>query len=190
MAVPSSDGAVVLDMATTVVSYGTVKQYVLAGRDMPEGWLVDSETGGPLTDPKRSAEGLLLPIGSYKGSGLAIMLGLLGGVLNGAAFGRDVIDFNYNQDGATNTGQFVVAVDIARFVPLAIFVAETDRHLADLRASKRLPGVDRIRLPGDRRRACRSARLRDGIPLPAVLLAQLDKLAEGLGVTALRERPG
>ena len=77
-------------------------------------------------------------------------------MLNGAAFGRDVIDFNYNQDGATNTGHFMVAIDIARFVPLATFVAETDRHLADLRASRRLPGVDRIRLPGDRRRACRS----------------------------------
>src|SRR5260370_18363822 len=116
---------------------------------MPEAWLVDSETGGPLTAPKRSAEGLLLPIGGYKGSGLAIMLGLLGGVLNGAAFGRDVIDFNYNQDGATNTGHFMVAIDIKRFVPLATFVAETDRHLPDLRASQRLPGVDRIPRPAD-----------------------------------------
>jgi len=187
IAVPSGDGPVVLDMATTVVSYGTIKQYALAGRDMPEGWLVDSETGGPLTDPKRSAEGLLLPIGGYKGSGLAIMLGLLGGVLNGAAFGRDVIDFNYNQDGATNTGQFMVAIDIARFVPLATFVTETDRHLADLRASKRLPGVDHIRLPGDRRRACRIERLRSGIPLPTALLGRLDKLAGELGVRKLRE---
>jgi L-2-hydroxycarboxylate dehydrogenase (NAD+) len=188
IAVPSSDGPVVLDMATTVVSYGTVKKYALAGRDMPEGWLIDTQTGGPLTDPQRSAEGLLLPIGGYKGSGLAIMLGILGGVLNGAAFGRDVIDFNYNQDGTTNTGQFMVAIDIARFVPLATFVAETDRHLADLRASKRLPGIDRIRLPGDRRRDCRIERLRDGIPLPAALLLQLDKLAGNLGVKTLRER--
>ena len=42
------------------------------------------------------------------GEVIGSMLGLLGGVLNGAAFGRDVIDFNYNQNGATNTGQFVV----------------------------------------------------------------------------------
>src|SRR3984957_655839 len=180
IAVPSGNGAVVLDMATTVVSYGTVKKYALAGEDMPEGWLIDTATGGPLTDPKRSAAGLLLPIGGYKGSGLAIMLGLLGGVLNGAAFGRDVIDFNYNDDGATNTGHFMVAIDIARFVPLATFTAETDRHLADLRASKRLPGVDHIRSPGDRRRECRAERLREGVPLPAALLAQLDKLAREL----------
>src|SRR5215470_6614782 len=188
IAVPSGDGPVVLDMATTVVSYGTVKKYALAGRDMPEGWFIDTRTGGPLTDPKRSAEGLLLPIGGYKGSGLAIMLGLLGGVLNGAAFGRDVIDFNYNQEGVTNTGQFMVAIDIARFVPLTTFVAETDRHLADLRASRRLPGVDRIRLPGDRRGACRTERLRNGVPLPAALLAQLDQLAAQLAVRPLRKR--
>jgi LDH2 family malate/lactate/ureidoglycolate dehydrogenase len=190
IAVPSGDGPVVLDMATTVVSYGTIKKYALAGREMPEGWLVDTQTGGPLTDPKRSAEGLLLPIGGYKGSGLAIMLGLLAGTLNGAAFGRDVIDFNYNQEDATNTGQFIVAIDIKRFVPLATFVAETDRHLADLRASKLLPGVEEIRLPGDRRRACRTERLRDGVPLPAALLAQLDKLAGELGVRTLGQRAG
>jgi LDH2 family malate/lactate/ureidoglycolate dehydrogenase len=188
IAAPSGDGPVVLDMATTVVSYGTVKKYALAGREMPEGWLVDTQTGGPLTDPKRSTEGLLLPIGGYKGSGLAIMLGLLAGTLNGAAFGRDVIDFNYNQEDATNTGQFVVAVDIKRFVPLSTFVAETDRHLADLRASKRLPGVEEIRLPGDRRRACRTERLRNGVPLPTALLMQLDKLARELGVRTLGER--
>jgi len=188
IAVPSGDGPVVLDMATTVVSYGTVKKYALAGRDMPEGWLIDTQTGGPLTDPRRSAGGLLLPIGGYKGSGLAIMLGLLGGVLNGAAFGRDVVDFNYNDDGATNTGHFMVAIDIGRFVPPATFMAETDRHLADLRASRRLPGVDRIRLPGDRRRDCRTERLRDGIPLPAPVLGMLDKLAGELGVRRLRER--
>lgn len=188
IAVPSGDGPVVLDMATTVVSYGTVKKYALAGRDMPEGWLVDAATGGPLTDPRRSAEGLLLPIGGYKGSGLAIMLGLLAGTLNGAAFGRDVVDFNANQEDATNTGQFVVAVDVGRFVGLKTFKAETDRHLADLRGSARLPGVAGIRLPGDRRRACRSERLDHGIPLPAALMAQLDTLAGELGVPALAQR--
>jgi LDH2 family malate/lactate/ureidoglycolate dehydrogenase len=188
IAVPSGDGPVVLDMATTVVSYGTIKKYTLAGREMPEGWMVDTQTGGPLTDPKRSAEGLLLPIGGYKGSGLAIMLGLLAGTLNGAAFGRDVIDFNANQEDATNTGQFVVALDVKRFVPLETFKAETDRHLADLRASKRLPGVDGIRLPGDRRRDCRTERLRDGVPLPAALTALLDKLAGEMGIAALGAR--
>jgi len=44
---------------------------------MPEGWMVSTKDGRPLTDPARSAEGVLLPIGGYKGSGLALVLGLL-----------------------------------------------------------------------------------------------------------------
>jgi len=185
---PSDCGPVVLDMATSVVSYGTVKKYALAGRDMPDGWLIDTETGQSLTDPKRGSQALLLPIGGYKGSGLALMLGLLAGVLNGAAFGRDVIDFNYDDAGVTNTGHFMAAIDIKRFTPLATFTAETARHLDDLRVSQRLPGVGHIRLPGDRRRECRIERLGHGIPLPGALLAQLDKLADELGVRSLRGR--
>jgi Malate/L-lactate dehydrogenase len=64
---------------------------------MPEGWMVSSRDGGPITDPSRSAEGLLLPIGGYKGSGLAMVLGLLAGTLNGASFGCDVVDFNADE---------------------------------------------------------------------------------------------
>src|SRR3954470_7418821 len=86
VAIPAGEEApVVLDIATTVVSYGTVKNYRLQGKQMPEGWMVSREDGGPLTDPARSEHGLLLPIGGYKGSGLALMLGLLAGPLNSAA---------------------------------------------------------------------------------------------------------
>jgi L-2-hydroxycarboxylate dehydrogenase (NAD+) len=186
--VPSGSGPMILDMATTIVSYGTVKKYALRGAQMPEGWFVNAKTGEAITDPNRTAEGLLLPVGGYKGSGLAIMLGLLGGVLNSAAFGRDVVDFNADDASETNTGHFICAVDIARFTPLAVFTAEVDRHLDELRGSKRLPGVEAIRLPGDRRRECRAERLRGGVPIAPTLLAQLDKLAGELMVKPLRER--
>ena len=152
--VPSGAGPLVLDMATSIVAYGTVKKYALRGLTMPEGWFVKPDTGESITDPNRSGEGILLPMGEYKGAGLALMLGLLGGVLNGAAFGRDVVDFNADDTSETNTGHFMVAIDIARFVPLATFTAEVDRHVNDFRQSKRLPGVDEIRLPGDRRAQC------------------------------------
>ena len=60
--------------------------------------------------------------------------------------------------------------------------------MRDLRASRLLPGVDAIRLPGDRRAACRDERLRDGVPIPKPLLAQLDTLAAELKIKPLRER--
>ena len=114
--------------------------------------MVNAEDGTPLTDASRSGEGLLLPIGGYKGSGLSLILGLLAGPLNGAAFGRDVFDFNFNDTDPCNTGQFMIALDINRFTPVAEFKAEMDRHLRDLRTSKPLPGVEAIRLPGQERR--------------------------------------
>ncbi len=186
--VPSGTGALVFDMATSIVAYGTVKKYALRGLTMPEGWFVNPDTGAAITDPNRSGEGMLLPMGEYKGSGLALMIGLIAGVLNGAAFGRDVVDFNADDNSETNTGHFLIVVDIARFLPLNIFTAEVDRHVRDLRQSKRLPGVDEIRLPGDRRAECRTERLRDGVPLAPALIAQLDKMARELRVKPLAER--
>ena len=73
--VPSGSGPLVLDMATSIVAYGTVKKYALRGLTMPEGWFVKPGTGESITDPNRSGEGILLPMGEYKGAGLALMLG-------------------------------------------------------------------------------------------------------------------
>ncbi len=189
IAIPAAEEApVVLDIATTVVSYGTVKNYRLQGKEMPAGWMVSTKDGGPITDPNKSAEGVLLPIGGYKGSGLAIVLGLLAGPLNGAAFGRDVIDFNFDDASECDTGHFIIALDVARFTPLQEFETEVDRHLRDLRESPRLPGFDAIRLPGEQRRRRREERVRDGVPMPAELIAQLDKLAGDLGVKPLLKR--
>jgi LDH2 family malate/lactate/ureidoglycolate dehydrogenase len=149
IAVPTGGEPLVFDMATSIVAYGTVKKYALRGLRMPEGWFVDAATGAAITDPAKSAAGVLQPMGEYKGSGLALMIGLVAGVLNGAAFGRDVIDFNANDDSATNTGHCIVAVDIARFVPLATFTAEVDRHLPICAA--------RGFSPGSMRSACRAS---------------------------------
>jgi L-2-hydroxycarboxylate dehydrogenase (NAD+) len=188
IAVPTGDALLVFDMATSIVAYGMVKKYALRGMRMPEGWFVDAATGESITDPAKSAAGVLQPMGEYKGSGLALMIGLIAGVLNGAAFGRDVIDFNADDDSATNPGHAIIAVDTARFVPLETFTAEVDRHLRDLRGSRLLPGFDAIRVPGERRAACRDERAREGVPVPAPLLAQLDKLAAELRIKPLRAR--
>src|SRR5262245_9737985 len=153
VAIPAGEEApVVLDIATSVVSYGTVKSHALQGKPMPEGWMVNKTDGRPLTDAKRSNEGVLLPIAGYKGSGLAPILGLLAGPLNGAAFGREVFDFNFNDTDACNTGHFILALDVGRFTEAMTFAADMDRHLRDLRSARTLPGFDAVRLPGSERR--------------------------------------
>jgi L-2-hydroxycarboxylate dehydrogenase (NAD+) len=185
-AIPGADEpAIVLDMATTVAAYGKVKAKAQRGEAMPEGWMIDRE-GRPITDPKRAGEGFLLPIGGYKGYGLALIVGLLAGVLNGAAMGRDVVDFNADAQSATNTGQAMVAIDIAAFGDVADFKRRIDVLARDLRASARLPGVDRIWMPGEQSHARRVENTRLGIPLPAQLAQNLDQVAAELGIARLR----
>jgi L-2-hydroxycarboxylate dehydrogenase (NAD+) len=175
---------IVLDMATTVAAYGKVKTKAQRGEMMPEGWMIDRE-GRPLTDPKRADDGFLMPIGGYKGYGLALVFGLLAGTLNGAAMGRDVVDFNNDDTTPTNTGHVIVAINVAMFRPLEEFKRSVDELIRDIRGSRRLPGIDAIRLPGEQSHAKREERTRLGIPIPDPLLKSLNKLAADLGIAGL-----
>jgi LDH2 family malate/lactate/ureidoglycolate dehydrogenase len=185
VAVPAGEEPpIVLDMATTVAAYGKVKTKAQRGETMPEGWMMDRQ-GRPLTDPKRANEGFLLPIGGYKGYGLALIFGLLAGTLNGAAMGKDVVDFNADDTTPTNTGHVIVAINVEAFQPVAEFKKSVDALIRDIRASQRLPGVDRIRLPGEGSRTARADRMKNGIPLAAPLAASLGALAAELKIPPL-----
>jgi L-2-hydroxycarboxylate dehydrogenase (NAD+) len=177
---------IVLDMATTVAAYGKVKAKAARGETMPEGWMIDRQ-GRPLTDPKRADEGFLLPIGGYKGYGLALVVGLIAGTLNGAAMGKDLIDFNRDSAGATNTGQAIVAIDPSAFGDLAQFKRDVDRLIRDLRASERMPGVERIWMPGEQSHEKRVLQSREGITLAPQLVKTLNALANELGIEPLGE---
>ncbi len=186
IAIPTgTDTPLVLDIATTVVSYGTIKNHVLQGKDFQPGWVIDRKDGSDLTDHTRSKDGVLLPIGGYKGAGLALMLGLLAGTLNGAGVGRAVVDFNADDTTLSNTGQFVIALDIARFIDPAIFAAMAQAHVQELRDSALLPGITAIRLPGDERAKRVADRTQNGVPMVLELQAVLNKLGARLGIGAL-----
>ena len=186
--VPGGEGGpILLDMATTNVAYGKVKLARDRGEAMPEGWMIDAE-GNPLTDPQQSAGGSLLPIGGPKGYGLALMIGLLAGSLNGAALGRDVVDFNADSASPTNTGQAMLVIDPAALGDPAAFRATVDRVRAEMTSSRLRPGFDEIRLPGDRALATRAARTAAGVPIPPPLLARLDRVADHAGVPPLAHR--
>jgi LDH2 family malate/lactate/ureidoglycolate dehydrogenase len=187
VAVPAGEEPpVVLDMATTVAAYGKVKAKAQRGEQMPEGWMID-RNGQPLTDPKRADEGFLMPIGGYKGYGLAMIVGLLAGTLNGAAMGTEVIDFNKDQKSVTNTGQAILVIDPDAFGEVAEFKARVDKLVRELRASERMPGVDRIWVPGEQSHAKKLANERDGLELPAALRTQLDAFARELGIPLLQD---
>lgn len=179
----------VLDMATTVAAVGKIKTLAQRGEPMPEGWMVGRDCR-PLTDPARREEGFLLPIGGPKGYGLALAIGLLAGVLNGAACGRDVVDFTKDTTSPTNTGQFVAALRVAAFGDPALFGRTVDALFDQMRGSTPLPGHDPVRVPGEGRGTVRAERSAAGIPLHRNLLRELAAIAGELGMVPLAAAGG
>ncbi len=175
---------VVLDMATTVAAYGKVKVKAKRGEMMPPGWMMD-RNGQPLLDPKRADEGFLVPIGEHKGYGLALIVGLLAGTLGGAAMGREVIDFNADFKTTTNTGQAILVIDLAAFGDPEHFKQSVDQVVRDLRSSARLPGVERIWLPGEQSHEKRQAYGQQGIPVAPAVLSDLNLLADKMAIAPL-----
>jgi len=175
---------IVLDMATTNTAFGKIRLKAQRGEPMPEGWMIDRE-GKPLTDAKRASEGFLLPIGGAKGYGLALMIGLLAGTLNGGAFGRDVIDYTVDSKTPSNTGQSILVVDIAAFADVQSFKQDVDEVWDEMKSSPTLPGVDEVRLPGERSEKVYRDRMAHGVPLTEGQIRILDELADRLGVARL-----
>ena len=175
---------VVLDMATTVAAYGKVKAKAQRGEMMPEGWMIDRQ-GKPLLDPTKSDEGFLLPIGGYKGYGLSLIVGILAGTLNGAAMGSQVIDFNKDFSTTTNTGQAIAVIDPAAFGDIQDFKRNVDQMVRELRGAQRMPGVERIWLPGEQSHQKRMDHEKQGVLLAPSLVKQLHELASQLAISPL-----
>jgi LDH2 family malate/lactate/ureidoglycolate dehydrogenase len=179
--VPAGEGSpFVLDIATTVASHGTIDVAARSGSALPEGWVVDQD-GAPITDPALADRGFLVPIGGYKGAGLNIAIGLLAGVLNGAAFGGDVVDHRDDDRTPTNTGQAILVIRPDLFLPADVFATTVAAKLDELRASG--PHGEDLLLPGDRAARSEAEQRRSGIPLPPSLAADLERQASELGVS-------
>jgi L-2-hydroxycarboxylate dehydrogenase (NAD+) len=172
---------IVLDMATTTTAFGKIRLKAQRNEPMPEGWMIDRH-GQPLTDPKPASEGFLVPIGGPKGYGLALIFGLLAGTLNGAAFGRDVVDYTVDSETPSKTGQSIMAVDIAAFADVQTFKRNLTEVWKVMKSSPPLPGIDEVRLPGERSEILYCERMTKGVPLSASLRKVLDELADRLGI--------
>src|SRR6202044_1503923 len=99
--------------------------------------------------------------------------------------GREVIDFVKETGTTTNTGQAIAAISVETFMPPADFKHAVDQIIRDIRNSRRLPGVERIWLPGEQSHAKLLDRRAHGVPMPKGLRDSLDAVARDLGVPPL-----
>jgi LDH2 family malate/lactate/ureidoglycolate dehydrogenase len=179
-AVPRREGPpFMLDLTLSVVAGGKCEQRIVRGQPLPEGWLIDRE-GRPVTDARAYHDPAvgMLPLGGlasgHKGYGLAMMVEMIVGPLTLAGCTRGASD--------GGNGVMIVAIDITAFTDLETYRDEVEGLAAWVTSAQPLPGVDRVRAPGDLEVETRTRRLRDGIDVPDPTWEQILAVAAELGV--------
>jgi ureidoglycolate dehydrogenase (NAD+) len=177
IAVPSGAGPIVLDMATSTISNGTILQARATGAELPPGTVL-TEEGEPTSNPRRAK--ILLPLGGPKGSGLALMFEMLASVLASAPIQARALGAEKRRRHTQNCA--ILAIDIESFRPLVDFGHDADALAAILKALPRQAGCNEILLPGERSARTETARRKSGIPIPAKLWEELTSIAEANAV--------
>lgn len=167
---------IMLDMAMSVVARAKIRQALARGESIPPTWATDRD-GRPTTDPKAALEGFLLPVGGYKGYGLALMVDLLAGLLSGAAYLTHVRSWVDNPDQPQNLGHFFLLIDMKR-LGTSGWLAE---RMADFRGILHsTPPADPdapVLLPGEIELNNLARQRSEGITLESAVLAKLEALA-------------
>lgn len=178
LAFPRGDGPpVCLDMATSQVAWNKVLNARIEGAALPPGLAVDAE-GRATTDPNLAAA--VIPLGGptfgYKGYGLAFMIDLLCGPLNGMTFGPRITGMYGEMRKPRRIGHFLMALDPRRFAGGATLAATTDEMIGDLKSR------GEILAPGDPELAAERERRTGGIPIEPAAWTDMREWSARLGV--------
>lgn len=180
VAIPAGEEQpIVYDAAFAATAHGKVRVFAQKGLRLPEGWAMDRE-GQPTTDPAEAIAGLLMPIGGFKGTGLALIMGVLSSMLSGAAFGTELGTL---EDGPRpgRDGHFVMAIRVNAFEDVAVFKQRVDAAIRQIHRCRRAPGVERIYVPGEIEFVTQARYRREGIPLNRTTREEIARVAEALG---------
>lgn len=175
--VPQPGGRpIILDMAISVVARAKIRAAFNRGEAIPDTWATD-KAGGPTTDPKAALDGFLLPIGGYKGYGLALIVDLFAGLLSGAAFLTHVKSWSEEPDQPQNLGHFFFLID-TKVLGSPTWLAERMREFMQILHDT--PPADPARpvlVPGEIEMDQLERQRRDGIELDDRLLLLLRQYA-------------
>jgi LDH2 family malate/lactate/ureidoglycolate dehydrogenase len=163
---PTANEPFVIDMGTSAFMSTDLLFRERRGELLPEGVAIDPQ-GNPTRDPAAGLKGALLSFGGYKGFAMAMAAQALG-VFAGS--GND-------QEG--NYGYLMMAMKPDLLLPLAEYRKQLSENLARIKATPRQPGVDEIRLPGERSFRERAKHLCEGIEIDRFIYDALMNVPEG-----------
>jgi LDH2 family malate/lactate/ureidoglycolate dehydrogenase len=188
----------VIDCATSVTQRGRIEVYARLKKDMPPGWVIGAD-GRTKTDSVAVLDELikgtaaLTPLGGigedgggHKGYGWATVVEMLSAALQQGAFLKGLLGFDQGRKVPYRLGHFFLAIDVEAFTDLASFRKTTGDICRQLRASKRMPGQDRIWTAGEPEWDCWLEREHKGVPLDEVERAQFERMRADLGLRQYR----
>jgi hydroxycarboxylate dehydrogenase B len=182
--IPARNGRhIILDFATASMSMGEIQKRVAKKDPIPDGVMLDGH-GNPTNDFKAllgPPRGVFLPFGGYKGSGVALITEILGGLLTGNGLARNWWD----KGGHGINGIFLQAIAVEEFQPLDEFLDQVDELIAFVRSRKTAPGFKEILLPGEQGRKNEERQMRDGVEIDEATWTEVKKVALELGINEL-----
>ncbi len=173
------DGAVFLDMATSIGAEGKLRVYRARGHDLPDEWVIDAG-GNPSRDPNDFYDGgAVLPLGGtqvgHKGYGLAFMAAVLGGLLG-------EYDKPDPPEGAFSSGSTIIVVDVSRLAPPEGMQERMNWLIGYAKDTPLMRGFEEILYPGEKEAVTRRVREREGVEIEAATWGQITGLLEEYGL--------
>ncbi len=180
--IPARDGRqIILDFATASMSMGEIQKRVARKEPLPAGVLLDGH-GQPTNDFRTfrgPPRGVFLPFGGYKGSGIALITEILGGLLSGNGLGKQW----WNKGGHGVNGVFLLAFAVEEFQELESFYDRVDELIAFIKSTQCAPGFAEILLPGESGRRREAEQKSAGVAVGDSTWSELIELAAELGVS-------
>ncbi|MCA6105056.1 Ldh family oxidoreductase [Bradyrhizobium australafricanum] len=172
---PATNGPVMVDMSTALLTNGAIAAYRQRGEQLPPPFLMDSQ-GQPSTDPNIMAvipPGTVLPLGGLEAGHKGYSLGLIVELLTGCLSGRGRADATDGWSAAV----FILVIDLAAFGGADAFRRQVAALAGMCHASQTRQGFERVELPGAHALARREWQLRDGVRLSASIIAEIVECA-------------
>jgi LDH2 family malate/lactate/ureidoglycolate dehydrogenase len=173
----------VLDISLSAVAGGKLLLASKKGERIPLDWATDRE-GRPTDDPDEAFAGFLLPMGGYKGLGLAYAVDILCGVITGGAFLQGMKGMYKYPDDPSLTGHFMIALNVEAILGREAMQARMARFTDTIKASPMWDESREMLLPGEIEHRTAVARKQNGIPLPPNLYEELKALGGEFGVSS------
>jgi LDH2 family malate/lactate/ureidoglycolate dehydrogenase len=174
-----------LDISPAVAARGKIRRAARRGQSIPLGYALDAK-GRQTTDPNVALDGgTVQPIGGPKGSALAMLMDVMGGVISGAAFGGGVGNQFEEYDRPQNVGHFIMAMKPDLFVSRDEYSSRMDTLAQRVHACPTAEGFDEVIMPGERERRLEENHRRTGVPFHAREVTMMQQAAANAGLPPL-----